>query len=138
MSVLMALPRLALHHSSASPWRVVEAELAVWAAAGRVAEFWWRDDDALAPSAALDRVLEFELPVSLAVIPQDAAPALARHLAGRNHVRVLQHGIAHRNHAPADVKRTELVAGLSFAALAETATHMTELFGVQLLPVLVP
>jgi len=138
MSVLMAFPSLALHHSSASPWRVVEAELAAWAAAGRVAEFWWRDDDAVAPSAALDRVLEFELPVSLAVIPQDAEPALARHLADRNHVRVLQHGIAHRNHAPADAKRTELVAGLSLAALAEAATRMGGLFGPQLLPVLVP
>ena len=134
----MAFPSLAQHHSSASPWRVVEAELAAWAAAGRVADFWWRDDDAVAPSAALDRLLEFELPLSLAVIPQDAEPALARHLAGCGHVRVVQHGIAHRNHAPADAKRTELVAGLSLTALSEAASRLADLFGPQRLPVLVP
>lgn len=134
----MAFPSLAPQHFSASPWRVVEAELAAWAAAGRVADFWWRDDDAVAPSTALDRLLEVELPLSLAVIPQDAEPALARHLADRLHVRVVQHGIAHRNHAPADAKRTELVAGLSLTALSEAATRLADLFGPQLLPVLVP
>ena len=134
----MALSSLALHHSSASPWRVVEAELAAWAAAGRIADFWWRDDDAVAPSAALDRLLDFELPLSLAVIPQHAELALARHLAGRGQVRVVQHGIAHRNHAPAGAKRTELVAGLSLTALGEAATRLADLFGPQRLPVLVP
>ncbi len=134
----MALPSPALHVSSVSPWRVVEAELAAWEAAGRVADFWWRDDDAVAPSRALDRLLDFGLPLSLAVIPQDAEPALARRLAGYRHVRVVQHGIAHRNHAVVDMKQTELVAGLSLAALSEAGARLAELFGPQFLPVLVP
>ena len=136
--VFMALPSLVQHRSSASPWRIVEAELTAWAEGGRVVEFWWRDDDAVAPSAALDRLLAVEAPLSLAVIPQRAEPALARRLAACCHVRILQHGIAHENHAPPEVKRTELVAGLLPAALAEAAARLADLFGPQLLPVLVP
>ena len=134
----MALPSLAAHRSSPSPWRVVEAELAAWAAAGRAASFWWRDDDAIAPSAALDRLLAVSIPLSLAVIPQAAEPVLARHLSGVSHVRIVQHGIAHRNHAALGAKRTELVADLSPQALCEAAARLADLFGSLVLPVLVP
>jgi len=134
----MALSSPVLQLSSASSWRVVEAELEAWAAEGQVAAFWWRDDDAVVPSAALDRLLRIEAPLTLAVIPHAAEVALARRLEGCGHVRVVQHGIAHRNHAPPDAKRVELVAGLSLASLGEAADRLTGLFGPLVLPVLVP
>ena len=54
----------------------LDRELDAWAAAGRVAEAWWRDDDATAPTPALARLLEARraagAPVALAVIPARA------------------------------------------------------------------
>ena len=40
-----------------SGWAVLEAELDLWQAAGRTASFWWRDDDAVAATPALSRLL---------------------------------------------------------------------------------
>jgi hypothetical protein len=123
---------------------VLAAELDAWAAAGRVARFWWRDDDAMAPSPALDRLLALagDVPLTLAVIPEEAGPALARRLAGMRSVTIVQHGIAHENHAPLGQKRIELGAGLApapaAAALAASHRHLAALFGATLLPVLVP
>jgi hypothetical protein len=140
----MALPCPVLHRTAASPWRAVEAELDAWHAEGRRASFWWRDDDAVAPSAALDRLLRLagDLPLTLAVIPRDAGPDLAWHLLDRPAVTIAQHGIAHENHAPAGLKRVELggdaaPAGL-LQALDEARQRLLQLFGATLLPVLVP
>ncbi|HUA50624.1 MAG TPA: hypothetical protein VMB81_00595, partial [Candidatus Sulfotelmatobacter sp.] len=66
------------------PWNALEREFAQWAAAGRTATLWWRDDDAVAPSAALDRLLTLgagRAPVALAVVPEPAGEPLARRLA---------------------------------------------------------
>ena len=38
-------------------WAALDAELDLWAAAGRVAGGWWRDDDAVAPTPALESLL---------------------------------------------------------------------------------
>ena len=38
-------------------WRDFEAELAAWAEAGLTPTLWWRDDDAVAQTSALDRLL---------------------------------------------------------------------------------
>ncbi|MEI9988218.1 MAG: hypothetical protein WDN69_37045 [Aliidongia sp.] len=136
----MALPDLALHRSTASPWRVVEAELDAWATAGRVARLWWRDDDAVAPSSALDRLLALagDAPLALAVIPQGIDPELARRLDGNPNITVAQHGIAHENHAPAGAKRVELMSPQAIPGLTEGAARLADLFGAQNLPVLVP
>ena len=37
-----------------APWAALNAELDCWAAAGRCATFWWRDDDAGEMTAPLD------------------------------------------------------------------------------------
>ncbi|TIT57545.1 MAG: polysaccharide deacetylase, partial [Mesorhizobium sp.] len=54
-------------------WQPLVEELARWQRAGRKAEFWLRDDDAVDPTPALDRLLDltrqFAVPVTLAVIP---------------------------------------------------------------------
>jgi hypothetical protein len=85
-------------------WDDLTRELDLWAEAGRVATFWWRDDDAIEPTPPLERLLElasaFRLEVGLAVIPAAASDSLAAALAGCPFVAVLQHGYRHKNHAP--------------------------------------
>lgn len=81
--------------------------------------FWWRDDDATRPGPALDRLLDLAGtdPLSLAVIPARVVPALAPVLADRR-ITVLQHGIAHANHAEAGAKKIELGGRLDPAGAA--------------------
>jgi hypothetical protein len=93
-------------------WTVLTRELDAWRAAGRTATFWWRDDDATAPSAALDRLLviqqKYAAPLAVAVIPARAQPGLAERLTGIAGVSVVQHGWAHANHAPVGASKAEL------------------------------
>ncbi len=119
-------------------WRILSEELDAWAAAGRAATLWWRDDDAVEPSAELERLLGLaaarDIPIALAAIPARASEALARGIetAGAR-VTLLQHGYAHRNHAPAAEKKAELGAHRPSAAvleeLARGQARMTALFG---------
>jgi len=127
-----------------SIWAPLEVELDLWAAEGRTARFWWRDDDAVEPTAALDRLLQTagDTPVALAIIPDRATEGLARRLATSTTVSVLQHGIAHLNHAVPPAKKIELGAGQATATMAEALAaarrRMAALFGAQFRPVLVP
>ena len=94
-------------------WPALRDELDTWAEAGRTATLWWRDDDAVEPTPALDRLLALaarhEIPLALAVIPARASTALARRIAGSGpRIAPLQHGYAHRNHAPPSEKKAEL------------------------------
>jgi len=92
-------------------WRELDEELKVWADLGRRAEFWWRDDDATEPSAALDRLIRIGLssavPLALAVIPASLHPDLPACLNVAPGVDVVQHGYRHRNYAPAGCKSSE-------------------------------
>jgi hypothetical protein len=85
-------------------WKDLQAELDAWQQDGRSASFWWRDDDAVHVTPALERLLDLsarhDTPVALAVIPRDAADALADRLARQPTASVLQHGWSHENHAP--------------------------------------
>ncbi|HEX4571105.1 MAG TPA: polysaccharide deacetylase family protein [Dongiaceae bacterium] len=121
-------------------WARLAAELALWAP-GR-ASFWWRDDDAVAPTAALERLLALgPQPLALAVIPANLDPALPACLAGR-WVDVLQHGYAHRNHEPPEHKKAELgqarPAGTVLEELRAGWQRLAAAFGDRALPVLVP
>lgn len=91
------------------PWLALEAELDLWGAAGRTATWWWRDDDAVAATPALDRLLALKgpLPLTLAVIPARLEPSLAARLAAVPSVRIAVHGWAHANHAPDGAKKAE-------------------------------
>lgn len=86
-------------------------ELDRWAEAGKTARFWWRDDDAIAATPALDRLIAeteaVEAPLGLAVIPALEEPSLAARLQSAPHVAVLQHGFRHINHAPVGEKKAE-------------------------------
>lgn len=116
------------------------------AAEGRRIGFWWRDDDAVAPGAALDRLLgtlaNCALPVSLAVVPSRAEPALAERLRGEDGVTVLVHGWRHANHAPPSDKKAEFGSRRPLAERAGEAGQglaaIMGTFGPRALPVFVP
>lgn len=127
-------------------WGQLDGELAAWAAAGTRPTMWWRDDDAVDDTGALRRLMELAgehaVPLALAVIPAPASEALAGLLDGRPDVLVLQHGLAHANHAPAGEKKAEFgphrpVADmLGDAAIGREA--LAARFGARALPVFVP
>jgi hypothetical protein len=108
---------------SADPWALLAAELDRWEAAGRTATLWWRDDDAVADTPALQRLLALraalDVPLTIAVIPAGAEPALAACLSRESRVTVVQHGFAHRNHAPPDGPKRELGADRPIAAVTD-------------------
>ena len=94
-------------------WQELEQELAAWSAAGETASLWWRDDDAVEPTAALARLLDLaathKLPLALAVVPARASSRLAQTIAGAAaEVALLQHGYAHANCAAPGQKKSEL------------------------------
>ncbi|GGE15904.1 polysaccharide deacetylase [Aureimonas endophytica] len=93
-------------------WSLVGERLDRLAARDGETRFWLRDDDAVGPTPRLDALLAMAAaagaPLALAVIPAGAKSALAARLAPLSGVAVLPHGFAHRNHAPANEKKTEL------------------------------
>jgi hypothetical protein len=126
-------------------WTDLGDELNRWEEEGRTATLWWRDDDAVTPSRRLDDLLTIAgaIPVSLAIIPANAEPALAgwleRHASPS--VCVLQHGYRHANHASAG-KKSEFPASRPREAvkadLALGRARLAELFGPRALAVLAP
>mgnify|MGYP000049774998 CR=1 FL=1 len=91
-------------------WQALDTELALWRDAGLTLPLWWRDDDAVQDTAALDRLGALSsrhgLPVHLAIIPAGAQPGLAAPLRAHR-MTPLVHGWAHANHAPAGEKKSE-------------------------------
>jgi hypothetical protein len=128
-----------------SAWTDLSDELDLWAADGRQATLWWRDDDATEPSAALDRLIDLghgTVPLALAVIPKPAVSELADRLAAEAHVTVVQHGWCHRNHRPPGEKSAEFGPDRSETAMMDDLrrgmTRLRSLFGDRFLPVFVP
>lgn len=124
-------------------WSDLRRELDRWARQGETPTLWWRDDDAVAPSAALDRTMAlagtFAVPLALAVIPAENR-LTAADLAGP--VTPLQHGYAHRNHAGPKAKKSELGperrADHAIAELMTGRDALERAFGDMFRPVLVP
>ena len=114
------------------------------AAAGRPAVFWLRDDDAVASTAALDRLLGVMagVPLTLAVIPQGTGAPLADRLADAPGVTVALHGWAHANHAPEGEKKQELgrhrPVSRVLAELALGRDRLAAFYGARFARVLVP
>ena len=132
--------------SMRDPWVRVRDELDVWARQKRVAEFWWRDDDAQDASSELRRMLalarRFDVTIGLSVIPMKLKPRLVGLLDGAREAEVLVHGFAHENHArPGQAKREFGGARTLDEILAEIARGkalLGEAFGPHVVPVLVP
>lgn len=109
--------------------------------------FLWRDDDAVAATPALDRLIGLaeahDSPILLAAIPAGIEPSLGHRLASARSVSVAVHGLAHHNHAPAGEKPAEFGAHRPLGDLvAEAAAGLQiageRLPGAVLLPVFVP
>ncbi|WP_306029649.1 polysaccharide deacetylase family protein [Stappia sp. MMSF_3263] len=136
-------------HAEFSTWRDdLTRHLDWFAERGLFVPVWWRDDDAVEPSPALERLLAIAnahgVEVALAVIPKDATPALADRLAGERFACVLQHGYEHRNFQ--DKARGEKAAELgrrrdpdeALALVANGRERLAGLFGTRFVPVMVP
>lgn len=127
-------------------WLPLMTELARWEDAGRTAEFWLRDDDAVEPTEPLDRLLglteKFGVPATLAVIPAFTGKALAIRLAGASQITVAVHGWSHENHAPDGEKKQELgrhrERGVVLDELGRGLSRITNLHGQRMIPLLVP
>jgi hypothetical protein len=124
-------------------WEDLARECGAWGEAGRFATWWWRDDDAVAATPALDELLRVARgPIALAVIPMGLQPDLAPRLRQDPAVTVLQHGYAHRNEAPAGGRKSEFPDERDLGAiegnLAQGVRKLTDAFGAQFLPVLTP
>ncbi len=134
-------------------WSALERELDAWRRAGRVASFWWRDDDAGRPAESFDRLLALAargaVPLGLAVVPAWLASDVASAIrAAPASVAVLQHGWAHANHevAPPPGERKVRPAECGGAravevVLAEARAGLTRLraaVGARAVPVFVP
>ena len=113
---------------------------------GRAIALWWRDDDAVAHTPALDRLLALAArtgwPVALAAVPARAEPSLAARLADEAGVDLLVHGLAHADHAPPGARKAEFGPHRPLAVLRADAAEALALararLGPRLLPVLVP
>lgn len=127
-------------------WSPLRAEFAHWRAAGLTLPFWWRDDDAIAPTVALDRLLALAdttgVAVHLAVIPRDATSALAARVAQSDALIPVVHGWAHENHAPPDLKKAEFGATRPVSLCAQDMENglrrLQQLFGDRLVTMFVP
>ncbi|MBQ0823503.1 glycosyl transferase family 28 [Microvirga sp. HBU67558] len=108
--------------------------------------FWWRDDDAVADTPELDRLLglarRYDAGIGLAVIPSGIEASLAVRLAEENKAFALVHGWSHADHAPAGEKKAEFGPHRTLdemTAELERALHAARQFlGSRLLPVFVP
>ncbi len=108
--------------------------------------FWWRDDDVVADTPQLERLLDLshrvKAGVALAAIPQAIEPSLAARLRNEDSVFALVHGWSHANHAPASEKKAEFGMHRSITTMTEEAELALrvarERLGPKLLPVFVP
>ena len=129
-------------------WNKLERELDAWQAAGRIATFWWRDDDATTAPPTLDRMVELaearQAPLALAVVPAPTQPDLVARVqrAAPSFVSVIQHGYAHANHAAPGAIKAELGADRAacdvLAELEEGRKLLAALFGPRFVTVLAP
>ncbi|NNM74890.1 hypothetical protein [Enterovirga aerilata] len=109
-------------------------------------EFWWRDDDAVAGTGELDRLLalarRFGAPVAVAAIPARIGPSLPERLRQEPGCRLLVHGFSHANHAAPGRKSAEFGDDRPVEALSADAAlalgMMRKAAGDLLLPVFVP
>ena len=127
-------------------WQHFKDELARLSGGGETLDLWLRDDDAVVPSAALDRLLTltagFGVPSTIAVIPKRSGAALARYLGAADLAAPVIHGWSHDNHAPAGQKKQELGSHRPLGTILEDLSTglavMRGLYGEKLVPMLVP
>jgi len=124
----------------------LKTELSRWRDLGLTLPIWWRDDDAVTPTAALDRLADLSqhtgVPVHLAVIPETCQPSLADWTRNAPQIVPVQHGWSHRSHAPKGEKKAEFDNHRPLPALIDDVERgqrrLNDLFGSRLSPMFVP
>ena len=127
-------------------WGPLSRELDHWADAGRTANLWLRDDDAVTLTPALERLVGLcethSVPVLLAVIPSQAKEELATFLTVKPLFEIAVHGFSHRNHALAGYKKQEFPVHRDMdqvdQELTEGRLRLQGLFGPKLTEIFVP
>jgi peptidoglycan/xylan/chitin deacetylase (PgdA/CDA1 family) len=127
-------------------WSPVDRALARAEDRGCVIGFWWRDDDAVAHTPQLDRLLDlarrYEAGIGLAAIPRRVERSLVERLREEESAFAFVHGWSHTNHAPPGAKKTEFGDHRSIETVAAEAAQALQqaeaALGPKLLPVLVP
>ncbi|AYG62912.1 polysaccharide deacetylase family protein [Rhizobium jaguaris] len=127
-------------------WQPLRDDLQRWADAGRKAKLWFRDDDAIEPTAALNQLLalsdHYSIPMTLAVIPAHTGEPLATRLARQKDLTITVHGWTHRNYAPDETKKQELGAhrpkAIVLDELHKGFDKLKALYPEQFAPMLVP
>lgn len=126
-----------------STWRDLHDELDRWQALGRTPTFWWRDDDAVGATPALERLMSLSdsagIPLTIAVVPEKNRLTTG----DLSHLTTpVQHGYSHRNHAGPGAKKCELGperrADHVVGELMTGRDSLDRSFGARLCPVLVP
>ncbi|MEM9870164.1 MAG: polysaccharide deacetylase family protein [Pseudomonadota bacterium] len=124
-------------------WTPLRNALRACRSSGTLPQLWWRDDDAVRPTAALDQLAELAMatgvPVHLAVIPADASDTLAAHITSMPLIPIV-HGWAHRDHSMPGEKRNEFLTQRADATqdAADGLARLQTLFGDRLQPMFVP
>ena len=124
----------------------LESEFARWRREGLTPCFWLRDDDAIHPTAALDRLLglvdAYGVPLLLAVVPMGATEALAERIGGETLVTPAVHGYAHKRYTPDSAPAMELGGKRSADEILDELkagrAKLHRLFGARLSGILVP
>ena len=121
-------------------------ELNAWKRAEMNATLWWRDDDAAQPCVELDRLIRLSsahtVPCGLATIPERTGEPLQKNISDAPYIWILQHGYAHKNHAPSGNGAWEL--GLHrpqsevLDDLRKGMRKLSQLFKDRFVPVIVP
>jgi predicted glycosyltransferase len=127
-------------------WHLVQDELAHWEGEEKQFHFWWRDDDVIESSKALDKMIalqrRFNQPLYLACIPELCGEDLAKALKGYEQIFILQHGYDHKNHGLRGEKKIELGGSWPIHEaqhdLLVGKQKLKEFFGNHFMPVLVP
>ena len=127
-------------------WERLDRELDRWAESDRTAFFWWRDDDAVEVTPALERLLALQrditVPLTIAIVPQRATKAMAKQLDTWPGTTAAQHGLAHINHATSGEKKCEFPLSRPRESCLEDLragqTVMRRLFPRQTRSILVP
>jgi predicted glycosyltransferase len=140
----LVMSRPALHPTI--DWSPLNAALKRAKDHGCPVRFWWRDDDAVAHTPALDRLLtlarRYNAGIGLATIPSNLQSSLALRLADESSAFALVHGWSHANHAPPDAKKAEFGAHRPVETMTAEAQHGLQMarehLGAKLLPVFVP
>ncbi|MEP6655722.1 MAG: polysaccharide deacetylase family protein [Betaproteobacteria bacterium] len=127
-------------------WQRLDRELDAWHASGERATLWCRDDDACRDSPALRRLFAIaranDVPVALATIPAALEESMVDAVRECAIASVVQHGYAHRNHAPPDARSCELGThrppDITMAELRQGRSRLAQDFGGRFANVLVP